>query len=48
LFVQESPSAGGARGLARGMIYTRAGLLVASVVQEGLMRRVESLPGRGW
>jgi acyl-CoA thioesterase-2 len=48
LFVQESPSAGGARGLARGMIYTRAGLLVANVAQEGLMRRVASLPRTGW
>jgi len=48
LFVQESPSAGGARGLARGMIYTRSGLLVANVAQEGLMRRVESLPRSGW
>jgi acyl-CoA thioesterase-2 len=38
LYVQESPVAAGARGFARGEIFTRAGLLVASVAQEGLMR----------
>ena len=38
LFVQESPSASGARGFNRGLIFTADGLLVASVVQEGLMR----------
>jgi acyl-CoA thioesterase II len=38
LFDQESPSAYGARGLARGMLYTREGQLVVSVVQEGLVR----------
>jgi acyl-CoA thioesterase II len=36
--VQESPSAGGGRGLAAGRFYTRDGVLVASVVQEGLIR----------
>jgi acyl-CoA thioesterase-2 len=36
----DSPSAQGARGLARGMIHDRAGNLVASVAQEGLMREV--------
>jgi len=45
LFAQESSAAAGARGLARGMIYTRDGKLVASVAQEGLMRRMGS-PGR--
>ena len=44
LFVQDSPSASGARGLARGEVYTDAGDLVVSVVQEGLLRRNE--PGR--
>jgi acyl-CoA thioesterase-2 len=48
LFAQESPAAAGARGLARGMIYTREGRLVASVAQEGLMRRVDALPRSGW
>jgi acyl-CoA thioesterase-2 len=39
LFVQESPSYASARGLARGEFFTRDGLLVASVVQEVLIRR---------
>jgi len=38
LYAQESPSASGARGFNRGAIYSRNGVLVASVVQEGLMR----------
>ncbi|MGO9742157.1 MAG: acyl-CoA thioesterase [Roseiarcus sp.] len=38
LYVQDSPSAQGARGLTRGLLYNRAGSLVASVAQEGLMR----------
>ena len=38
LYSQESPSASGARGLARGLIYSKAGVLVASVAQEGLIR----------
>jgi acyl-CoA thioesterase-2 len=38
LYQQDSPVAGGARGFARGTIFTRAGELVASVAQEGLMR----------
>ncbi len=40
LYVQDTPSASGGRGLARGSIYTRDGVLAASVVQEGLIRRV--------
>ncbi len=39
LYTQDSPSAHGARGLCRGSVYTRDGVLVASVAQEGLMRR---------
>jgi acyl-CoA thioesterase-2 len=39
LYVQDSPSAHGARGLARGSVFTRDGLLVASVAQEGLVRK---------
>lgn len=39
LYTQDSPFAGGARGFARGRIYTEAGELVASVAQEGLIRR---------
>ncbi|SFR76318.1 acyl-CoA thioesterase-2 [Agromyces sp. CF514] len=38
LYVQESPSAQGGRGLAIGRIYTREGVLVASVAQEGMVR----------
>lgn len=38
LYVQDSPSAGSARGMTRGLVYTRAGVLVASVAQEGLVR----------
>ena len=38
LYVQESPSAQGGRGLSLGRIYTREGVLVASVAQEGMVR----------
>ena len=38
LYVQDSPSASGARGFNRGAIFRRDGLLVASVAQEGLIR----------
>ncbi len=38
LYVQDSPSASGARGFNRGLIFSRDGELVASVAQEGLMR----------
>jgi acyl-CoA thioesterase-2 len=38
LYAQDSPSASGARGFARGLIFTRQGVLVASVAQEGLVR----------
>lgn len=38
LYVQESPSARGGRGLATGRIYTREGALVASVAQEIMIR----------
>jgi acyl-CoA thioesterase-2 len=38
LFTQDSPSASGARGFNRGLIYRRDGALVASVAQEGLIR----------
>ena len=39
LHVMDSPSASHARGLNRGSVYTEAGVLVASVAQEGLIRR---------
>ena len=38
LYVQDSPSASGARSFNRGLIYARDGRLIASVAQEGLMR----------
>ena len=41
LYVQDTPSASGALGLARGLIYTQEGDLVVSVVQEGLIRRID-------
>ncbi|MEZ4425686.1 MAG: acyl-CoA thioesterase II [Gemmatimonadota bacterium] len=44
LYVVESPVAAGGRAFTRGTYYTRDGLLVASVAQEGLMRTVS--PGR--
>lgn len=39
LYAQDSPNANGARGFCRGSVYSRDGNLVASVAQEGLMRR---------
>jgi acyl-CoA thioesterase II len=38
LYVQDSPSASGARGLNRGLVFSRDGRLVASAAQEGLIR----------
>ena len=38
LYVQESPSARGGRGLALGKIFSRDGHLIASVAQEGMVR----------
>jgi len=38
LYVCDSPSSSGGRGLARGMIYDRQGRLVASTAQEGVVR----------
>lgn len=40
LYVVDSPSASGARGLCRGQFFTQDGRLVASTAQEGLLRRV--------
>lgn len=39
LYAQESPNAHGARGFCRGHIFSRDGQLVASVAQEGLVRK---------
>jgi acyl-CoA thioesterase-2 len=40
LYCTESPSSGGARGLVRGQFFDRSGRLVASAMQEGLMRQI--------
>jgi acyl-CoA thioesterase-2 len=39
LYAVESTSASGARGFVRGQFYTRDGVLVASTVQEGVIRK---------
>ena len=39
LYCQDSPNANGARALTRGAFYRRDGTMVASVAQEGLIRR---------
>jgi acyl-CoA thioesterase II len=38
LYAMDSPAAAGARGFARGSVFTRDGTLIASVAQEGLLR----------
>jgi acyl-CoA thioesterase II len=39
LYAQDSPSSSSARGLARGLLFSQDGRLIASVVQEGLIRQ---------
>jgi acyl-CoA thioesterase-2 len=46
LYAQDSPVAYGARGLARGEVFTAGGELVVSVVQEGLVRTTPKTPLR--
>jgi acyl-CoA thioesterase-2 len=41
LYSLDSPSSSGARGFARGSLYTRDGVLAASTAQEGLIRLVK-------
>ena len=41
LYAIESPATGDARGFGRGTFYTRDGVLVASVAQEGLVRKID-------
>ena len=41
LYAMEAPVAAGSRGFTRGHVFTREGQLVASVTQEGLMRKIE-------
>ena len=38
LYAQDTPSASSCRGLGRGLVYTEGGTLVASVMQEGVIR----------
>ncbi len=45
LYVMDSPSAYGARGVARGLIFDARGRLVASAAQEGLLRQRETTRG---
>ena len=47
LYSIDSPSAQGARGLARGQIFDRNGQLVASTVQEGMIRVVGDAGAQG-
>jgi acyl-CoA thioesterase II len=44
LYAQDTPNLSGARGFARGLIFTKNGTLVASVAQEGMVR-VRRTPG---
>ena len=44
LFEMDSPVSRGARGVGRGLLYTQAGELVASCVQEGLLRTRPAVP----
>jgi acyl-CoA thioesterase-2 len=39
LYIQDSPSGSGARGFCRGLLFAQDGRLIASTVQEGLMRK---------
>ena len=42
LYATDSPSASDARGFNRGSVYTKEGILVASAVQEGLVRIIKN------
>lgn len=44
LYAIDSPSASGSRGFTRGNLFTRDGILVGSVVQEGLIRQMDKYP----
>jgi acyl-CoA thioesterase II len=44
LYCAQSPFSGGARGLVRGQFFDRQGKLVASTMQEGLMRQIGEKP----
>ncbi|MBU2976911.1 acyl-CoA thioesterase II [Alteromonas sp. C1M14] len=42
LYVTQSPFSGNARGIVKGQIFNQKGELVASTMQEGLMRKIDS------
>lgn len=44
LYAEDSPSASGARGFTRGSLFSRDGVLIASVAQEGLIRQRTAPP----
>ena len=44
LYATDSPSASGARGFNRGQVFSHDGTLIASVAQEGLMRKIGDEP----
>ena len=46
LYAQDTPNASGARGLSRGLIFSRDGTLVATVAQEGLVRQSRNSPAK--
>lgn len=46
LYVKDSPTANGSRGLNRGQIFTEDGVLIASVAQEGLVRVIQSISSK--
>lgn len=46
LYSMDSPNASGARGYARGQFFDRAGELIASTAQEGLVRVVTGVAGK--
>ncbi|WP_062228308.1 acyl-CoA thioesterase [Aureimonas frigidaquae] len=46
LYVQDSPSSSGGRGLTRGALFARDGTLIASVAQEGLIRPRKERPAQ--
>jgi acyl-CoA thioesterase-2 len=47
LYAMDSPSASGSRGFTRGSVFTRAGRLIASTAQEGLLRLIEATGADG-
>jgi acyl-CoA thioesterase-2 len=46
LYANDSPSASGSRGFARGSMFARDGRLIASTAQEGLLRLIPAAPSQ--